>query len=71
MLKGGKEAQYSNEIIAKVFKSVLVKNNLQQEIISHYYQMQQEKVYQNLIKMDKYVDLIVPRGGEALNKIYF
>ena len=67
VLKGGKEAQFSNEVIAKVLRKVLVKNNLQEEIISLLPDATREGV-SKLIKMDKYVDLIVPRGGEALIK---
>ncbi len=65
VLKGGKEAQYSNEIIAKILREVLVANNLPKEIISLLPDATREGVAQ-IIKMDKYVDLIVPRGGEAL-----
>ena len=65
VLKGGKEAQYSNEIIAKVLREVLIANNLPIEIISLLPDATREGV-SKLIKMDKYVDLIVPRGGEAL-----
>jgi len=67
VLKGGKEAQHSNEIIAKYLREVLVSNNLPQEIISLLPDATREGV-SKLIKMDKYVDLIVPRGGEALIK---
>lgn len=67
VLKGGKEAQHSNEIIAKYLRKVLVSNNLPQEIISLLPDATREGVAK-LIKMDKYVDLIVPRGGEALIK---
>ena len=67
VLKGGKEAQYSNDIIAKVLRDVLVKNDLPKEIISLLPDATREGV-SKLIKMDKYVDLIVPRGGEQLIK---
>lgn len=65
VLKGGKEAQHSNEVIAKVLREVLTANNLPLEIISLLPDATREGV-SKLIKMDKYVDLIVPRGGEAL-----
>jgi len=65
VLKGGKEAQNSNEIIAKTLRTVLTNNNLPVEIISLLPDATREGVAK-LIKMDKYVDLIVPRGGEAL-----
>ena len=65
VLKGGKEAQHSNAIIAKVLQEVLVKNDLPKEIISLLPDSSREGVAK-LIKMDQFVDLIIPRGGEAL-----
>ncbi len=67
ILKGGKEAEYSNQIIATVLQEVLERNGLSKSIISLLPNSSREGVA-NLIKMDKYVDLIVPRGGEALIK---
>ena len=65
VLKGGKEAQHSNEAIAKVLQSVLKVNDLPEALISLIPDASREGVAK-LIKMDKYVDLIVPRGGEGL-----
>ena len=67
VLKGGKEAQHSNEAIAKVLQDVLEANNLPKAIISLLPDSSREAV-SKLIKMDEYVDLIVPRGGEGLIK---
>jgi len=67
VLKGGKEAAYSNKAIANVLKQVLTKNKLPEQAISLLPDYTREGVA-NLIKQDKYVDLIVPRGGEALIK---
>jgi len=67
VLKGGKEAENSNHAIAKVLKEVLAKNKLPEQAISLLPDSSREGVA-NLIKQDKYVDLIVPRGGEALIK---
>ncbi len=67
ILKGGKEAEHSNNAIAKVLQEVLVKNKLPKEIISLLPDATREGVAK-LIKEDEYVDLIVPRGGEALIK---
>ena len=67
VLKGGKEAQYSNKIIASLLQEVLSKNSLPVEIISLIPDNTREGVAK-LIKMDKYVDLIIPRGGEGLIK---
>ena len=65
ILKGGKEAENSNKAIAKVLKDVLVNNDLPSSLISLLPDSSREGVAK-LIKMDKYVDLIVPRGGEGL-----
>lgn len=65
VLKGGKEAENSNQIIATVLQEVLEKNNLPKEMISLLPDSSREGVA-NLIKQDNYVDLIIPRGGEGL-----
>ncbi|MEJ2372311.1 MAG: glutamate-5-semialdehyde dehydrogenase [Sulfurimonas sp.] len=67
VLKGGKEAENSNQAIAQILQAVLEKNNLPKELISLLPDSSREGVAK-LIKMDKYVDLIIPRGGEALIK---
>lgn len=67
VLKGGKEAQNSNEAIAKVLQAVLIKNDLPESLISLIPDSSREGV-DTLIKMDKYVDLIIPRGGAGLIK---
>ena len=65
VLKGGKEAEKSNIAIAEVLRGVLQTNNLPKSMISLLPDSSREGVAK-LIKMDKYVDLIVPRGGEGL-----
>lgn len=67
VLKGGKEAINSNEAIANILQSVLVKNNLPKEIISLIPDASRDGVLK-FIKMDRYVDLLIPRGGETLIK---
>jgi len=67
VLKGGKEAENSNVAIAKVMHATLEKNNLPTSLISLIPDSSRERVAK-LIKMDKYVDLIIPRGGAGLIK---
>jgi len=67
VLKGGKEANNSNKAISTVLQAVLEKNNLPIELISLIPDTSREGVAK-LIKMDKYVDLIIPRGGAGLIK---
>ena len=65
ILKGGKEAQYSNAAVAEVIQGALEAEGLPKELISLLPDATREGVAK-LIKMDRYVDLIIPRGGEAL-----
>jgi len=67
ILKGGKEAEHSNQIIAKVLQGVLRAHDLPEAAIALLPDSSREGVAK-LIKQDTYVDLIVPRGGEALIK---
>ncbi|MBE0514789.1 glutamate-5-semialdehyde dehydrogenase [Sulfurimonas sp.] len=67
VLKGGKEAENSNNAIAKILQSVLERNNLPKSLVSLIPDSSREGVAK-LIKMDKYVDLIIPRGGAGLIK---
>jgi len=67
ILKGGKEAEHSNKAIAQVLQAVLKAHDLPQAAIALLPDSSREGVAK-LIKQDAYVDLIVPRGGEALIK---
>jgi glutamate-5-semialdehyde dehydrogenase len=67
VLKGGKEAQNSNVAIAKILQNVLEENDLPSALISLIPDSSRAGV-DKLIKMDKYVDLIIPRGGAGLIK---
>jgi glutamate-5-semialdehyde dehydrogenase len=62
ILKGGKEAEHSNRAIARVLQEVLEAEGLPREIISLLPDSSREGVAY-LIRQDRYVDLIVPRGG--------
>ena len=65
ILKGGKEATHSNAAIAAILREVLVQNGLPEAIISLLPDGSREGVAK-LIKEDRYLDLIIPRGGEGL-----
>ena len=67
ILKGGKEAEHSNQAIAKILQDVLEKNALPKALVSLIPDSSRAGV-DKLIKMDKYVDLIIPRGGAGLIK---
>ena len=67
ILKGGKEAENSNRAIASVLQGVLEAHDMPKGAIALLLDSSREGVAK-LIKQDAYVDLIVPRGGEALIK---
>ena len=67
ILKGGKEAKHTNQAIAKILRNILEKNNISKEAISLIPNSNREAVA-SLIVQDKYLDLIIPRGGEELIK---
>lgn len=65
ILKGGKEAKESNMSIAKVLQDTLEEFHLPKECISVLQDYSRESVLE-FIKQDKYIDLLIPRGGEGL-----
>ena len=67
VLKGGKEAENSNKAIAEILQNVLLENKLPTSLVSLIPDSSRAGV-DKLIKMDKYVDLIIPRGGAGLIK---
>jgi glutamate-5-semialdehyde dehydrogenase len=67
ILKGGKESINSNLAIHKVLQEALRKAGLPLESINIIESIDRKSV-SHLLKLDKYVDLIIPRGGEGLIK---
>lgn len=65
ILKGGKEAAYSNQAIFKVCRDALKETRISSEVIQLVPSTDRKAVHE-LLKMDDLVDLIVPRGGEGL-----
>ena len=67
ILKGGKEAKHTNEIIIDIIKNTLKKTSLNTNIVSSLKNYSRNSV-NHLLKMDKYIDVLVPRGGKELIK---
>ncbi|WP_353933435.1 hypothetical protein [Campylobacter hyointestinalis] len=65
-LKGGKEARNTNLALIKAISTALKNCDLDENCVV-YLDIDRNDVGE-LIKMDKYLDLIVPRGGESLVK---
>nr|WP_212752233.1 MULTISPECIES: glutamate-5-semialdehyde dehydrogenase [unclassified Vibrio] len=68
ILRGGKETFFSNMELVKVIQSALVKAQLPIAAIQYIENPARESVAQ-LLKLDEYVDMIIPRGGAGLHKM--
>ena len=65
ILRGGSEAIHSNLAIAGIIHEVLKKSNLPENAIQVISITDREAVYE-LLQMDEFIDVIIPRGGEEL-----
>ncbi|WP_182010425.1 glutamate-5-semialdehyde dehydrogenase [Vibrio sp. B1FLJ16] len=68
ILRGGKETFFSNMELVKVIQSALAKANLPAASVQYIEKPDRELVSQ-LLKLDEYVDMIIPRGGAGLHKM--
>ncbi len=63
ILKGGKESSHSFEAIATVISSALAKTDVPREAIQL---VKTRDVIDELLALDRYIDLVIPRGGNEL-----
>ena len=63
LLKGGKEAHNTNTILVKLIKEALEQADFPKEAINLLYSREDVA---KMLSMDKYIDLIIPRGGNSL-----
>lgn len=68
ILRGGKETVHSNVALVKVLQIALEKAELPKDAIQVIASPERELVTE-LLKMDKYVDMIIPRGGPGLHRL--
>ncbi len=68
ILRGGKETFFSNMELVKVIQSALAKANLPASSVQYIEKPDRELVSQ-LLQLDDYVDMIIPRGGAGLHKM--
>lgn len=67
ILRGGSEAINSNLILSKIIKDSLVECNVSTDLVQIIKTTERTAVSE-LLKMDDYVDVIIPRGGKGLIK---
>jgi glutamate-5-semialdehyde dehydrogenase len=65
ILRGGSEAIHSNLAIASLLRRVLGGNSLPQAAIS-IIPVTDRKAVNEMLQLEEYIDLIIPRGGEEL-----
>lgn len=68
LLRGGSEAIQSNKLIWNCLQNGLIKSGLPKECIQLIETTDREAV-KTLLHLDKYLDVIIPRGGKGLVKL--
>ncbi len=65
ILKGGSEALRSNRILAQILQEVLIREEVHPGAIQ-LVPITDREATTELLKLEEYIDLIIPRGGEGL-----
>jgi len=68
ILRGGKETLESNKALAKAIRSALTEQGLPQDAVQ-LIKSPDRALVSGLLKLDQYVDMIVPRGGQGLQRL--
>ncbi len=65
ILRGGKEAIHSNQALGEVIRAALQAVNVPGDLVQ-VLQTTERTAMEELLKLDEEIDLVIPRGGEAL-----
>ncbi|MEZ9197188.1 glutamate-5-semialdehyde dehydrogenase [Shewanella sp. 10N.286.54.B9] len=68
ILRGGKETLASNKALCKVIRSAMTEQGLPEDCVQ-LIDNPDRSLVSGLLKLDKYVDMIVPRGGQNLQRL--
>ena len=68
ILRGGSEAYFSNKILANLFRTSLKNSKINPNYVQFVDSKNRKLVDVLLSKMEKYIDVIIPRGGKNLVK---
>ncbi|MBN6070946.1 glutamate-5-semialdehyde dehydrogenase [Aggregatibacter actinomycetemcomitans] len=68
ILRGGKETQHSNKVLVEVVQNALERAGLPKTAVQAITDPNRALVME-LLKLDQYVDMIIPRGGAALHQL--
>ena len=65
ILRGGKESLNTNSALIKIIQDTLGQNNINKNCIQ-YIKDPDRKLVDELLSLDEYIDLVIPRGGKKL-----
>ncbi len=65
LLRGGREAFYSNQAIVDVYQTIFHRHHIPKSAVSLVPVLDREAI-DELLKLDELINLVIPRGGEAL-----
>ncbi|MEH8045553.1 glutamate-5-semialdehyde dehydrogenase, partial [Gallibacterium anatis] len=68
ILRGGKETTHSNRILVEIIQQALIQSQLPATAVQAITDPDRNLITQ-LLKLDRYVDMIIPRGGAGLHKL--
>ncbi len=68
ILRGGSETQYSNKVLVEVIQKALIQVGLSENAVQLITDTDRQLVL-DLLKLDQYVDMIIPRGGAKLQEL--
>ncbi len=68
ILRGGSEAINTNKILAQLFRKALKENKINPNFVQFIHNKNKKLVDFMLSKMNKQIDVIIPRGGKSLVK---
>jgi glutamate-5-semialdehyde dehydrogenase len=68
ILRGGKETLASNKALSEVIRSALVQHGLPENSVQ-LIDSPDRAIVSGLLRLDKYVDMIIPRGGQTLQRL--
>lgn len=68
ILRGGKETLTSNKVLSEVIRDALVSLDLPKDAVQ-LIDSPERSLVSGLLRLDKYVDMIIPRGGQNLQRL--
>ena len=68
ILRGGSEAIHTNRLLHSIMQEVLLREGVDPNTVTFIDSTDRNDV-KELLSLDKYIDVIIPRGGEALHRL--